>query len=212
MCGPLQMALHGGGGNGISRQLLYQSGRIFSYAALGALFAAFGLGLRLAGLQQQLSVLTGLVILAVYFIPKLLPGSMRWSIRLQNLLMGWYRRVWPAGGKGGSGRHFVLGMLNGLLPCGLVYVAVAVAASFAHPLQAMSYMGVFGLGTLPSLLALQWLGGTAGQRISISWNQFAPYLVMLIAALFILRGMDLGIPFISPKMGGMDASSAVNCH
>ncbi|MCA9002730.1 MAG: sulfite exporter TauE/SafE family protein, partial [Planctomycetes bacterium] len=93
-----------------------------------------------------------------------------------------------------------LGLLNGLLPCGLVYVALAGAMAAGSASQGAVYMGLFGLGTVPMLLAIA-LGGPCLLRL-VPRRQLrlaVPAAALLVGALFLVRGLDLGIPGLSPK-------------
>ncbi|MGV9012335.1 MAG: sulfite exporter TauE/SafE family protein [Flavobacteriales bacterium] len=102
-------------------------------------------------------------------------------------------------------------MLNGLLPCGLVYIALAAALMQDGPLASAAFMVAFGLGTWPALIAVR-LGGSMipnGKRAL--FRRFQPYLVAAMGLLFVLRGSGLGIPYVSPVL--YDVSTGVqDCH
>jgi uncharacterized protein len=94
----------------------------------------------------------------------------------------------------------LLGMLNGLLPCGLVYVALAGAVAQGRFLAGITFMALFGLGTLPTMLAI----GLSGKVFPVAWRMnlrgAIPFAVCTLAVLLILRGLALGIPYISPAL------------
>jgi len=94
---------------------------------------------------------------------------------------------------------FMVGLLNGLLPCGLVYIAVAGALATGSVLEGVLYMFLFGLGTAPLLLATALIGNLSTAKIRNQLSKAIPYVVVVVGVLFILRGANLGIPYISPS-------------
>lgn len=205
MCGPLALAVPAvnptRSGFLVSR-LLYNAGRIATYTAIGALFGLVGETLSLAGFQGWLSLAAGAFILLGLIFAKISLNhpATNLVIRIKrifgNLLR---RRSYPA--------LFALGAVNGLLPCGLVYVAAAAATATGHILTAAEYMIAFGFGTLPVLLAIPILG----RKISVNFNfqKLVPISVAIVALLLILRGLALDIPFISPDLAAGHCSA---CH
>ena len=195
MCGPLVVAVPVIGEGRRARlfsRLLYHCGRLATYAALGLLAGAIGRSFLWAGLQRWLSVLAGAAILAGLVV------SMKWNtdgwigagvVRLK----GHFAR---ALGRRSHGATFTLGLLNGLLPCGLVYVAMTAAIGTGHALAGAFYLVVFGLGTLPMMLGLALSFSTI--RVPARWRHLVPASVALIGVLLILRGSGLGIPLLSP--------------
>ncbi len=101
-------------------------------------------------------------------------------------------------------------MLNGLLPCGLVYVALAGAVSTSSLSNAILYMALFGLGTLPTMLAISLSGKLFPIAFRLRLRAAIPIGVCLVAGLLILRGMALGIPYVSPALiSGVPAGCCV---
>lgn len=203
MCGPIVLALNRVSGlkqNGWARLLLYHSGRITTYITLGLLAGLLGLGVRIGGWQQWLSIISGIMILGIYFVPRLgwfkgrginfQPITSRISQQMQK------RTMLSSG---------ITGMLNGLLPCGMVYVAVAGSLAGNNLFQSAGFMAMFGMGTASTLVAVTLGGGWLGKRLANLSPYVIPTFVCIIGCLFILRGMGLGIPFISPAVG-------VSCH
>jgi sulfite exporter TauE/SafE len=101
----------------------------------------------------------------------------------------------------------LLGLLNGLLPCGLVYVACAGAVTSGGILEGTQYMAAFGLGTFPMMLAIGLSGALVPLSLRLKLRRTIPVCVFLLGALLILRGMSLHIPYLSP-----DLSGARSCH
>jgi sulfite exporter TauE/SafE len=199
MCGPIVIAMNrvnGLNGKGWERLLLYHGGRVSTYIILGFLAGLLGLGVRIGGWQQWLSIISGIMILAIYFLPRtgwfkgttinFQPVTSRISKQMQK------RTLLSSG---------VTGMLNGLLPCGMVYVAVAGSLAGNSLVQSAGFMAMFGLGTTGALVGVSLGGGWLGKRLAKVSPYVIPTFVCIIGCLFILRGMGLGIPFISPAVG-----------
>jgi sulfite exporter TauE/SafE len=210
MCGPLALALpHWGRGQGsfLVGRLLYNFGRIITYAGMGAIFGLLGQGVAMAGLQRWVSLTLGVVILAgVVVAPRFanrvpVTRGVNWlKAALGTMLQ---RRAMPA--------MFGIGLLNGLLPCGLVYVACAAATAAGDFLSGMRYMIAFGLGTVPMLLAISLLGTKLQFGLRFKVQRLIPASLILVGMLLLLRGMALGIPYVSPKLPSQ-TNGAVTCH
>ncbi|MEO8589379.1 MAG: sulfite exporter TauE/SafE family protein [Flavobacteriales bacterium] len=201
MCGPIALAVPsptpGWRARAVST-LILNSGRITTYALIGLGFGTFGQGLRLAGLQQGVSILAGAVLLLSVIVPGLLE---RWSptgklamliARSRGMLARNLKRTAPEA-------LFLTGALNGLLPCGLVYAAAIGATAMGTATEGALFMVLFGLGTLPALIALRMSGGMIGTNARVLLRRASPVLVSAMALLLILRGLELGIPMVSPS-------------
>ena len=201
MCGPLQVALPlppGGAGRVLQARLVYQFGRLMTYALLGLVAGAAGRSLVLAGVQRWLSLGLGLAILTGFFLAKRVGVSAPVVRLVQYLKAAMCRQL--------QQRTFrslgLLGMLNGLLPCGLVYVALGGALGTASLPGAVGFMLVFGLGTLPAMLAVSLSGRILPVAIRTRLRTAIPAGVCAVAMLLILRGLELGIPYLSPGAAG----------
>jgi len=204
MCGPLALALPpaGAGTAGfVGGRLAYNLGRIVTYCLLGLLFGAFGKTLALAGIQRWTSIGLGVALLVGLFASRKLElwkpvtGLVNW---LKSNLSGLLRRR----SLGASG---ALGLLNGFLPCGLVYVACVGATATGGIGRGAAYMTAFGVGTVPMMLSIGLSGRLVPPPIRLKLVKVIPVSVFLLATLLILRGMGLGIPYLSPD------SSAHSC-
>jgi hypothetical protein len=102
----------------------------------------------------------------------------------------------------------ILGALTGLLPCGLVYVACVGATATGGLLRGVEYMAAFGVGTVPMMLALGLSGKLIHASVRTKLVRLVPVSVCVLAALLILRGLSLGIPYVSPDLSAAGAS----CH
>jgi sulfite exporter TauE/SafE len=201
MCGPIVVALPLKKHNLLSKitgAILYNSGRVITYGVIGLLFGLLGRGIRVAGFQQWTSILLGVaMIVSVVF-----PFIFKEKITIADLFSGYSSRLIIRLKKLFTNRSYfsllMIGLLNGLLPCGLVYVAIAGAISSGNVISGAFFMMLFGIGTIPLLLTATLASDAIGQRIRGKMQRVVPYFVCLLGLLFILRGMSLGIPFVSP--------------
>ncbi len=213
MCGPIALAVPSPGRDRWSRWRstgVLNSGRLTTYALLGTAVGVLGLGMRLSGLQAVVSIVAGVLLLLTVLVPGLLE---RWAPtgriaigigRLRSALARNLQRTAPEA-------LFLTGVLNGLLPCGLVYAALIGAATMSTPWEGALYMALFALGTWPALFALRLGSGALGVGLRTRLRRLSPVLVSLVAVLMILRGMELGIPYVSP--GPMTTPAVVTvCH
>jgi sulfite exporter TauE/SafE len=206
MCGPLMLALPtppGGGARFIAGRVIYQLGRIITYGMLGLLGGLVGRSLWLMGLQRWLSIAVGVAVLTGFFISKRVSLSVP-VVRLVGKLKG----AMSVQLQKRSYRSLVLlGMLNGLLPCGLVYVALAGATSNGTIVSGVGFMAAFGLGTAPAMLGMSLWGKIFMDPLRWKLRRAIPYGVCGLGLLLILRGMALGIPYLSPNL----AAGAAGC-
>ncbi|WPP52091.1 sulfite exporter TauE/SafE family protein [Catalinimonas niigatensis] len=215
MCGPIALALplqRNTNARRLLGSLLYNSGRIATYALMGALFGLLGQGFVMAGFQQTISVALGiLVILGVAlpaaFVHKLSPnhliskGIAKVKMRMQKLFA---IRSYPS--------LFFIGSLNGLLPCGMVYLGIAGATAMGNPAQGAAYMLLFGLGTWPVMVLVTFFGQWINIGIRNKIRAALPVMVVLMGVVFILRGLSLDIPFVSPDISDKQHAGIEICH
>ena len=213
MCGPLALSLPLNSNSSFAKfygALLYNSGRIVTYSMFGLLFGAIGRSVALFGFQQWLSVILGALIIVFVIIPKRVTA---WQNR--NAGSWLFERTRAALGKLFQQRTdaslFLIGLLNGLLPCGLVYMAAAGAVATGDVLNSALFMAFFGLGTLPVMWMVAFFGNYVSLGVRQKIRKAYPYLMMLMACLLILRGMGLGIPYVSPKIDAEKAPTIECC-
>lgn len=201
MCGPIAIALPVHHLNGIGKIwsiLIYNLGRAFTYALLGALFGLLGEGFYLGGFQQTLSVVLGVLLLLSILLPHVvrLPrlGFVYTGIsKLKSKLAWLFTRK-------GNSVLFLIGLLNGLLPCGLVYIGIAGAMATSSLVKGAVFMFVFGMGTFPVMMSVVFFGQFISIRYRNVIRRTIPLAVSVMAILLVLRGLNLGIPYISPRM------------
>lgn len=201
MCGPIALALPVHQAGALKKHLLifsYNAGRVATYACFGLLSGAIGKGFAMAGLQQMLSVAIGVLILLGLLVPQVLKH------RAHGRVFGFFNAVKQKLAALLQGKRrsslFYIGLLNGLLPCGLVYAALSGAIATGTVWGGALFMAAFGLGTLPMMLALPHLGQYIGAAFRTRLRRAVPVFVSLMAVLLILRGLNLGIPYISPMV------------
>lgn len=191
MCGPLVMAVpYPGKKNKTLKMITYLTGKALAYASLGLIMGILGAGLYLLNWQQAVSIVSGLLIILITIFPLLKPSLGRFPLKntmvklLKNLKENpkWYYYVG-------------LGFLNGLLPCGMVYVALTTAIVAGNPLSGALAMFLFGVGTMPILLAVKlFKSRIQGQKLKYVTITIS----IFVGLLLVLRGMNLGIPYVSP--------------
>ncbi|MEJ8589889.1 sulfite exporter TauE/SafE family protein [Riemerella anatipestifer] len=202
MCGPIALSL------GLSRKqqvnfhlqnITYQLGRIFTYSILGILLGLIGEGFQLAGVQGWLTIFAGiiLIIMALFSfgngdfasrIPFLSKFLLKIKLNLGKLLS-----------KTDYSSRFLTGVLNGFLPCGMVYVALAASLVAGGAIQGGLFMMLFGLGTFPFMFVTVLLGNMLNIATRNKILKIMPVVMLILGGLFILRGLELGIPYLSPK-------------
>jgi uncharacterized protein len=215
MCGPIAFMLPVDRTNvykKISQISLYHFGRLFSYSILGLVFGIIGKGLNLFGFQQQLSIIIGVLMIVIVLIPYKTFNKYNFSKPIFKIISKVKASLGTALKKKTADTFLTIGFLNGFLPCGLVYMAVFGAIASGNALQGSIYMLFFGLGTIPLMTSAiyfsNFLKGAMRQKI----QKAIPVFVVLIGTLFILRGLGLGIPYLSPAPIFEKVSSSINCY
>ena len=201
MCGPIAIALplHG---NRLPQKIyggvLYNLGRTLTYGVMGAVFGLLGQGVRMIGFQQKVSIIMGAIMIISVFFPALFKNQynadksrISWVGKLKSTIARMFAiRSFSS--------LFFIGLANGLLPCGLVYIAIAGAIGTGEVVYGSLYMLMFGLGTIPMMLSIAIAGNVLSLAIRNKINRLIPVLVVIVGVFFILRGLSLGIPFLSP--------------
>ena len=216
MCGPIAFMLPLDQQNNVKKtaQLsIYHFGRLLAYGIIGVLFGLLGKGLSLFGIQQKLSIGIGVLMIILVLMPgKYLNGH--------KLLSPIYSIIGKVKSKLGAelkkktpDTFLTIGFLNGFLPCGLVYMALLGAIAMGNPLEGGFYMMIFGLGTVPLMSAVVYFKGMFSTSIKSKIQKLIPVFVVMIGILFIIRGLGLGIPYVSPKPAPTNSVTAtIECH
>ena len=202
MCGPLALSLPLNSNSFFSKfsgSLLYNAGRIVTYSLFGLLFGIIGKSVALFGFQQWLSIGLGALIIVFVILPKKAA-----TFSKNKLVFNFFEKIRSSLGRLFSRKNysslFFIGLLNGLLPCGLVYMAAAGAVATGDIGDSILFMAFFGLGTLPMMWSVAFFGNYVSLRLRQNIRKVYPYMMMLMACLLMLRGMGLGIPYVSPNV------------
>lgn len=198
MCGPLAIAFCDKEGDSVGHRLRsglsYNLGRTFTYAILGLFFGLLGSFIVVVDLQKTLSIVLG-VLLVISFLLSYdidqkingLPAMKKLYDRLRNGISKMYT-------KAKQYHPFTLGLANGLLPCGLVYLALAGAIASGTLLNGMVFMSFFGLGTIPMMLALVFGFRLLNPQLRFKFRKVLPYVTLFFGLFLIYRGVVVGMP------------------
>ena len=196
MCGPIVLAVPA---QSFFSKLLYNLGRTITYASMGALLGFVGAGFSFVGWQQNLSILVGVLMLIIILFTKYKHFDLPMNGVFEKLWIYSKRLLTPLFKSKSMFSPLFIGLINGLLPCGLVYAALLAALAMGGVWESALYMALFGLGTAPLLIGVAVFGNWLTPKWRTRFNRTVPYFVGVLAILLILRGLNLGIPMISPK-------------
>lgn len=213
MCGPLMLSLP------LSKQhslqsafqlALYQVGRIMVYTFLGLIVGGLGNSIKIFTSQETLSLIIGIVL--IFF--TLLHFSGRYIHQVNDFQLKLISPISKLMGRAYGMPYwgFFAGMLNGLIPCGMVYLALATALNSGSVPASMTFMLLFGLGTTPLMLIISFGGIYLKRYIRFNPNKLIPWFMLFLGTLFILRSADLGIPFLSPNNYMHHSGTAIECR
>lgn len=210
MCGPLLLAIQGSQEltwKIALNKLFYQVGRILTYGIFGIVLGLVGKIASIQGWQMGLSLFTGIILLIIGLVQLFkiknegfIKLQMRFVQPIAKIMGRWLYKP------GGS---FFAGVLNGILPCGMLYMAAAAAMNTSSSLTSFYFMIMFGLGTLPLLLVFSFLGNFIRTYFKMNFSKWLPFLYILMGIWFLLRGANLDIPYLSPLL---HVDGAINCH
>lgn len=210
MCGPLALALpiqQNTFWSKINGTILYNTGRIITYSTLGFLFGVIGSSVSYFGWQQWLSICMGVVIILYVII---MHGSSGYAIQTK---VQHFQIIRTLLGKLMSSSNnaslLLIGLLNGLLPCGLVYMAAATSLTSRHIISGVLFMAFFGLGTFPAMALVTFYGSKLNYSIRMHIRKAYPVIMLIVGSILIVRGLGLGIPYLSPEI--KTSSGEVSC-
>lgn len=214
MCGPIAMMLPTAKNNQAKKVIqifIYHFGRISAYSILGLVFGLLGKGFFLAGLQQQLSIIVG--ILMIIFV--LVPQSKLGNLNFMKPLFIFVKKIQGALGaqfkKQSYSSLFFIGFFNGFLPCGMVYVALFGALATQSIPLGIIYMILFGLGTIPLMSSVVYVRNLFSQKVRNQIMKYYPIVIVIFGMMFIVRGLGLDIPFLSPATLNLFVQETPNC-
>ena len=203
MCGPIALALPLNCESLFSKitgSLLYNAGRIFTYALFGGFFGLIGQSIVVAGYQQGLSITLGTAILIMALLPKRIANKFRITSMMFSYIGSVKEKLKKLFKKNSYSSLFFIGTLNGLLPCGLVYLGIAGAIATGNTISGSFFMAVFGMGTVPAMITIALISSSININFRKKVSKVVPVFTVAMALLLILRGLNLGIPYVSPEM------------
>ena len=215
MCGPIAFMLPVDRSNSlkkVSQIAIYHIGRLLAYSLIGLFFGLLGKSFYLFGIQQQLSIFIGVIMIVIVLLPHKTIGKYNLSKPLYRIISKVKSSLGKALKKKTADTFLTIGFLNGFLPCGLVYMAVFGSIATGSLIEGSLYMILFGLGTIPLMTTAIYLGKFLNSTIKQRIQKAIPVFVIVIGLLFILRGLGLGIPYLSPAPIVETATSAIECH
>lgn len=216
MCGPIAFALPVTQQNQLSfltGRLLYNLGRVVTYFFMGIIFGLLGGRVMVAGLQQSLSIALGAIIIIYVILPQKYKTKILLSSTIVSITNPLKKSIGKLFKQGTIPSLFLIGILNGFLPCGFVYIGLAGAVATGDAFSGGMFMFLFGLGTVPIMFIASYFGKVISLDFRKKLLKAVPVFAVLLALIFILRGLNLGIPFISPKLTTViEASSGLDCH
>lgn len=211
MCGPLAMVVPLRGKRWLSIAV-YNIFRVMMYALLGFIFGSLGTQLNFLESGQRISLVMGIAVLLFFVMPALWPRSQlmnRWNMAATKL---YGRLAKPVMSYQGWASPAMLGLLNGLLPCGLIYVALAGAVASGSGLNGAIIMAAIGVGTWPAMVSMMAL-----RKYFKSWMQrgsrfVLPVVAGILGLSLVVRGLNLDIPYLSPKVEKVSTADGENCR
>ncbi len=215
MCGPIALMIPVDRTNPTKKATqisTYHLGRLSAYACIGFIFGLVGKGFFLAGIQQRLSIFIGVAMIITILTPERVLANYNFSKPVYRLIS----KIKSSLGKQFKNKSykslFTIGLLNGFLPCGMVYVALFGAIAMQNVPFGILYMLLFGIGTIPMMSSVTYLNSIMTVSFRNKIQKLIPYVGVIIGVLFILRGLGLGIPYVSPANMSLFVQETPNCH
>lgn len=213
MCGPIALALGLNMKNKFKfylQNLMYQFGRLITYTFLGSISGLVGKSFNLIGIQNQISIIVGILLLFLSFSPNFIYNFSKF-IFLDKFLIKIKLCLSFLLRQNSTSSKLLIGILNGFLPCGAVYIALTASIAFSKNLDSIIFMFFFGLGTIPIMFLSVLLGNIFKNKFKYFLLKFYSFILILFSIMLILRGMELGIPHISPNKNSLKIKTNTNC-
>lgn len=190
MCGPLAGLASNVHGHAWWKRFAYNGGRIFTYGVLGAIVSLVGTVASIAGVQPWVSGVMGvlLVVVGVAGMQVRTPSSL---VKPMGMLASWVKKQFATLSATRSTYATVgMGMVNGLLPCGVTWLALGYSATLQRPIDGFVAMLLFGLGTLPAMLGFAGLLQHFTKRFKVSVQTIQTVLLIVSGFLLIARSFS----------------------
>jgi len=215
MCGPIAMMLpvdHTNEVRKVTQIITYHLGRLTAYSTIGLIFGLLGRGFFLAGMQQKMSIFIGVAMILIVLVPEKIVAKYNFSKPVYKVIAGIKSSLGNQFKKKTYKSIFTIGLLNGFLPCGMVYVALFGAIAMQSAGFGVLYMLLYGLGTIPLMTIVVYIHSLLKLPFRNKIQKAIPYVAVIIGVLFILRGLGLGISYISPSNMSLFVQNTPNCH
>lgn len=213
MCGPIALALPSQGSSTFAfyfGRILYNLGRVVTYSIMGLLIGLLGQKINIAGYQQFASIILGALILIAVLLPAKIKTYFTQLAFIKFITKKLQSSIGALFRKSNTSSLFAIGVLNGFLPCGFVYVALAGAVALGNPEKSVLFMTLFGIGTIPAMFSASIVTSLFGQNLRRKIYRAIPIFASVLAVVFILRGLNLGIPYLSPKLKTITPAHQIN--
>ncbi|MDQ6469451.1 sulfite exporter TauE/SafE family protein [Flavobacterium sp. LHD-80] len=215
MCGPIAVMLpvdHQNEVKKVTQIITYHLGRLTAYGTIGLIFGLLGRGFFMAGIQQKISIFIGIAMILVVLIPEKAFAKYNFSKRVYKVISKIKSNLGSQFKKKSYKSLFVIGLLNGFLPCGMVYVGLFGAIAMQSANLGVLYMLLYGLGTIPLMTIVVYVNSLLKLPFRNKIQKAIPYVAVFIGVLFILRGLGLGIPYVSPSNMSLFVQQTPNCY
>lgn len=215
MCGPIAMMLPVDRTNEakkILQILTYHVGKLTAYGALGLVFGLLGKSFYVAGWQQQMSIILGILMITVAIVPEKVFARYNFSKPVYKIISNVKSNLGKQFKSKSYSSLFTIGLLNGFLPCGMVYVAIFGAIAMQSVSFGVLYMLLFGVGTIPMLTVVVYVSQFLSFSFRNTLQKVIPIVAIAIGMLFIIRGLGLDIPYVSPSNLSLFVQAEANCH
>ncbi|MEN2412678.1 sulfite exporter TauE/SafE family protein [Flavobacterium mesophilum] len=215
MCGPIAVMLpvdHQNEAKKVTQIITYHLGRLTAYAVIGLIFGLLGRGFFMAGIQQKISIFIGIAMIVIVLIPEKTFAKYNFSKPVYKVISKIKSSLGSQFKKKTYKSLFIIGLLNGFLPCGMVYVALFGAIAMQSASLGTLYMLLYGFGTIPLMTIVVYIHSLLKLPFRNKIQKAIPYVTVFIGVLFILRGLGLGIPYLSPSNMSLFVQQSPNCH
>ncbi len=197
MCGPIALSLPYQDETKLRtliNVLTYNFGRTFSYTIIGIIPGIFGLGVFVSGYQSSLAIILGILMILIALFSINIEQQIL-KIKGYKKFNNWLREQFARQFKKGNRSTLLsIGLLNGFLPCGMVYVGVAGAITQGHILDSMLYMMFFGLGTMPLMILMSFSGHWVSGNFRKQLFKMVPFVIFFFGFFFLWRGLEVELP------------------
>jgi sulfite exporter TauE/SafE len=197
MCGPISLALPVHKGTNLQKVaglFLYNMGRALTYAILGFIIGSIGQTFSGFGLFRYMAIVIGVVMLVYAVWPTHLDRKLQMTSMWQRLIQKIKNQMRLHLKSNTKMSWFILGSLNGLLPCGMVYMALMTSLATGDYLHGGLFLFLFGLGTFPAMFAVGFFQEWFSPQIRTRIKKATPILIATAGIWLIVRGILIEYP------------------